>query len=231
MNHLVRGLGLSIALATAVAFPSAAAVIADMGVDFSIASNPNGNWTYASASTIGGSLTLLTVTSASGGFATIQAPGGSGPFVSANLLGTSLVVTSTSSITLDPHEAAMHPAEDGRYAVARLTVPVTLTGTFSVLFDGIDSVGPTTDVHVQVNLATVFSDSIAGTGDTATYTVSGLLTAGTTIDLYVGTGGNDWFYDTTGVTATLTDVPEPVTLGLFGLGLAALASVRWRGVR
>ena len=56
---------------------------------------------------------------------------------------------------------------------------------------------------------------------------SGFLTAGATLDVEVGNNGNKNF-DSTGLTFTVTAVPEPETAALMLAGLAAVGFVAKR---
>ncbi len=202
-----------------------AAVIADLGADFSLTSNPNGNWRYGSATSPGGTLTLFDSTFLIGPGDAIghHAPTGETfPFVAANLTGSSVTVTGTSTVIYAPYAAAFHPGEDGRYAVARLTVPTTVTAELSVLFEGLDDVGTTTDVHVWRNGASLFSGAVGGVVATQDYHLTDLFTAGDTIEAYVGFGNGTYLFDLTGVAFTLTTVPEPASIALLLFGLTGL---------
>lgn len=231
MKGFAQALSVSTAVLLNAGNTAAATPIADFGMDMLGSGNPNGNWSYAQAPVPGGLLTLMDSFKTAGpgpGLGVWYPLGSSGPEVGANLLGTVFSIVTASYL---PHEGYMHPGADGRYAVARLTVPNTITGMFSVMFEGADFVGGTSvDVHVWRNGVSQFSDGIIGYGDSANYSVSGTFTAGETLDLYVGTGGNGWSYDSTGVFATLTDtlteIPEPNSLVLLGLGLAIVMAGR-----
>ena len=207
-----------------------AAVIADLGQDMAVMTNPSGPWTMAWAPNPGGALTPLSGMN-------ILGPGmslvdwyrdGAGPFVAANLTGSPYAL---SYATWGPHQASMHPASDGSYAAVRLTVPTTVTGTLAVMFEGLDFLASTNkDVHVWHNGSSLLSDMISGFGDTVVFSLSTLFGAGDTIDLYVGTGGDGYTYDTTGVYATLSTgeasaAPEPGSLALLAMACIGLASI------
>jgi hypothetical protein len=86
---------------------------------------------------------------------------------------------------------------------------------FSADFIGRD--GTTTDVHLLVNSALIYSGTVFGYGGTAS---SGLiqmpLSPGDTIDAMVGFGGNGYFNDSTQLVFHV--VPTPGAAALLGLG-------------
>ena len=54
------------------------------------------------------------------------------------------------------------------------------------------------------------------------------LAAGDVISFGVNNGGGNYYYDSTGLAATITRVPEPTSLSLLAIGLAGFWSLRKR---
>lgn len=132
----------------------------------------------------------------------------------------------------------IHPGASGAYGVLRFTAPAAGNYTFSIGFTGNNSlVAPSTDVHVLVNGGNSYSGTvnsirvgeILGAGPTFVPATPIALSAGGTIDLAVGDGGNGHGYDLTGVQGFIEriggaamPVPEPTSATLTGIALLAL---------
>jgi hypothetical protein len=156
---------------------------------------------------------------------------------------------------LRPGEVAIFPANLGwgYTPVIRWTAPEAMTIAIDAAFRGHDET--TTDVHVLLNgdmtdgpewgsptfTGTQLMDgvidgnygcvdlSIPQSGTIQEQTYAGVITvaAGDTIDFVVGYGPNHFYGgDLTGVTATITTVPEPSTLVILVLGV--LGMICWR---
>jgi hypothetical protein len=158
-------------------------------------SNPNGVWSYGYTNTLGGSLTLFT------DFFTDPDPEARG-------------------------QAAgwRESAVDDFLGVYKTFTPA-YTGTYSLngVFSGFDAA--TTDVHVLLNGPSLFDGTIAGLGATQAFADLQDLSAGSTLDFVVGTGGNGSGNDATGLTLQVeSTVPEPATIGLMMAGLVGIFS-------
>jgi hypothetical protein len=122
----------------------------------------------------------------------------------------------------------LHPGADGAYAVVRFTAPSTSTYSVQGLFVGLDHVGPTTtDVHVlPSNGDPGFSGTVNNFGVNHPFSFTTNLTAGQHIDFAVGFGDNqNLYYDSTGLSASISATPEPGFYGLMALGMAGLGTV------
>ena len=190
--------------------------IFDAAADFSLASNPNGVWSYGYSSVLGASPTTYTFATTVSDIASwsngngIWAP----PWVGRN--DTDQVVT-FSSITLQPYQMAFHPGSSGEYSVIRFTAPSAGVYALVSSFIGVD--GTTTDVHVLHNGTSLFSGSINGYGDSDSYSTNVVLATGDAIDFAVGylTGG--YSNDSTGISATLTPMTTVPEIAPAGIGL------------
>lgn len=183
------------ALAALLLAPGAAqAVVYDATADFSVASNPNGVWTYGYSNTLGGAFNLYD----SHFFPTSWNKSGE-PYLGAY-----------SGIVL-------HPGDNGEYSIYRFTAPSTGSYNLNVIFSDADVA--TTDVHVLHNNVSQFSGSITDNTSTGFSTFLALA-ASDIVDFAVGFGSNgNHQFDSTAVIATLTvpdviptGVPEPMTL-------------------
>jgi hypothetical protein len=197
--------------------------------DFSASSNPNGPWGYGWESTLGGTFTAYTTPYTSAGLDGWTSV--SGGNVEQN--NTSSTITAASA-TWYPGEMSLHPSGTGNLSVVRFTVPATSLYDVSAWFYGVDAHPTTTDVHVLINGVSVFDafvNSYRGVGQT--YTTTGWsLAAGDTLDLAVGWGANlNYGWDSTGLSATITQVPEPGTLALISFGLLGLGTRTRRSER
>jgi hypothetical protein len=231
--HGVSLCGLVLAACSA----QAATVNWDPAADFSATNNPNGVWSY-------GRLTPA--------FQLYSQPlplGGLDHWVDPVLIfnagsvghnGTASAITSPfGSATLGPGQLSCHPAESGDLCTVRWTAPGAYAVDIQAIFIGLDFVGgTTTDVHVLRNGVSLFDGSVTGYLVTSSTSLTGVpVLPGDTIDFAVGTGTGGWFFDTTGLDATIIGtsevgaVPEPSTaalLALGGAGLLASRKFRWR---
>jgi hypothetical protein len=195
----------------------------DIADDFSLSSNPNGVWTYGDETTLGGTLNLYTVTSTVYGGLEIWSDS-SGAYSDAyNSLGTTLI---NGSEQWAPHQASFHPGPNNEYSVFRFTAPTTGVYSLDSSFAGVDTVGATTDVHILVDNSQIFGGNVNGFGPGSgpSFNTNLSLIAGDTVDFAIGNGGNGYYDDGTGISASLTleSVPEPSSLLLLGIAIAGL---------
>jgi hypothetical protein len=211
--------------------PGCANTIYDVASDFSLASNPNGVWTYGSETTLGGALTFYTSASTTAGLDLWGNPStfaGAGHNPTAGPTG-----GGGSSCSVPAGDDLFGPGVDGSFSVYRFTAPAVGMFDIEASFFGGDFSGPTTsDVHVLLNGVSLFSDNINGFGPSSAKNYSGIRTfnVGDTVDFIVGIGTDGTFnFDSTGLTATLSSVsaaPEPATLALMGAPLLVLWRLR-----
>lgn len=219
--------GAALILGAAVVPPASAQLVFNPATDFSATANPNGAWSFGYATTPGqfnlfsspGDWVGGTVARWNRGLATPNYY----PIAFYNYSGAPVVYDST--LTIPAGQFGLHPGPDGsgaEFAVARLTLPVGGTFSLSATFSGLETFGggTTTDVHVRVAGTSIFDGSIGGFGQTATIAAYQFSApSGTFVDFLVGGGGNNFIADTTGLSASLTVVPEPSVTALIGLGL------------
>lgn len=212
-------------------------LIYNNAADFSAAANnPNGVWSYGTlapgATPDANTFQLYSGHTTSSG---LQFWGQASnpalpPYVAFNP--TNSPITFAGTVQYGARRAGLHPGPDGTYSDFRFTAQIAGTYDLAALFTGIDFAGPTTtDVHVLLNGASLFSGAVTAFGSGPSYASTLSLAAGDRVDFAVGFGSNrSYFFDSTGLDATLTlhttAVPEPGSLTL--LGIAATAATSWR---
>ena len=213
------------------------AQIWNLADDFSINSNPSGQWSYGSTDTVGGAFTIFTRTAqipyqvSHGAVAEWVGTYFSGfelfPYVAkfygdpgttvsvtnaCNAVSCSIENPGATIIQRSAGGVDVHPAPPGQgYATLRWTAPKSTTYVMSVsFFSVVVGGGATTDVHVQRNHVSLFDGDVNGMGSVQNWfsgTAGIALNAGDVIDLVVGPNG-DYFSDSTGVDATIQQLPE-----------------------
>jgi hypothetical protein len=110
--------------------------------------------------------------------------------------------------------------------VIRFTAPNAGSFALDSSFTGLDFVGPTTtDVHVLLDGSSIFNGIVDGfgAGSGPSFTTTLTLQKGDIVDFAVGYGTNqNYLFDSTGITATLSSVPEPASVILQAIGLAGM---------
>jgi hypothetical protein len=187
----------------------------DVTNDFSVDNgNPNGAWSYGWMDTDFTTFTLYETGDYSEvgpvwytGWASFPPLGG--------------IIRNTSGYTVSgvsPDQLSLHPGDDYQPGVARWTAPIGLSGSATIAGQFFAGDGGIMLVDVRINGLEVWNAVDSGVFNLATTVVSG-----DTIDfaVYGGYGGGS-----TPLDATISVVPEPVTLLLLGLG--GLAVIRKR---
>jgi hypothetical protein len=174
----------------------------DAARDFSIADNPAPRWSYGSELTRGATFSLYTLHSRS----TVDIWSfGSLPALWHNP--TNVTVQQVSNYT-PPGKLGLHPGGGGEYSVLRWTSPASTGYHIEGAFVGLDSSFPTTtDVAVLHNndgVTSLFSGNVASYDTPLPFSLDLRVSAGDTIEFVVGTGGNGYFGDATGVDATIS---------------------------
>jgi len=183
----------------------------DLSLDFSLAGNPNGAWSYGRQDTIGGAFTLLGTKKTN--FANVPMilwaiSTLSQPAILHNDTTQSVI---TAEGTYPPETTWFGPGpqgQPGNYAVARFTVPAGGDGTYELVTMArpsyIDSLQRDTDFHVVRKNVEIFGVQLNGT-QTAGYTNTLGLVSGDTVDFAVGRGAdNSYIFSQLKVQASLT---------------------------
>src|ERR1035437_1314392 len=199
-------------------------------VQFSPSSNPNGLWSYGFISLpLGSPFNLLTLPTIVGtGVNAWVSPSFGGIGVLYNGTATIQTVTDPEDNAIyQPGMLAMHPGPNNEYAIVQFTVPTSGIYTFQGWFEGIDTSGTTTDVHLLVNNVDAAGNSVIGYGTSSERWVAfgpRFYNAGDTLAYAVGSGANGPAFDTTAlIYAQILAVPEPSPYALLGLALVPLA--------
>jgi MYXO-CTERM domain-containing protein len=215
---------LTVLLVPLVAVQSSNAATFTPGAGFSAASNPSGLWSYVYSTSMGGALILHATSDNLAGFPEWRTNlGSNAPAAGYNNTGSAVTV---GTATVGAGEFTLHPGPDGELAILRFTSPALETYTVAGSFFGQDFVFPTsTDVHLLVNGVSIWDSAVNGFGPSSATAFSQTVTLapGGTLDFAVGIGGVHYFGDSTGLSASITSVPEPSSalLGLAALGLLA----------
>lgn len=215
----------------------------DASKDFYIGTNPGGNsspWTYGWSASLGSTLNVFKGYSGNGqdyfsgtnvsawfdnqimqsGVPTVMKNNSNG-YIAIN--GTAVVPAANSDKLL------FHPGPNGQYAVIQWTAPSAGDYNVSSLFTGQDNHGTTTDVHVLHNGVSFYDGFINGylASDSENKTIS--VAKGDTISFKVGYGSNNFYgWDSTGIAATISPVPEAEewAMMMVGLGLVGMVANR-----
>jgi hypothetical protein len=175
--------------------------------NFSATQNPNGKWSFGYRASAGSGFVLYTSHANPWGPSFDQWSLYSSPTVTPHVTYNSMGQTASySTITHPPNLLDLHPGSNGEKSVVCWTATSALTVVIKGRFEGIDTVGTTTDVAVVHNSATtLFRGNVNGYGAKAPFSITRSVAAGDTIEFYVGYGSNaNHGFDSTGLLATIT---------------------------
>lgn len=186
--------------------------------DFSVTNgNPNGAWSYGWSATLFSSLNLYT----SG----VVAGDGTWNWSDPNhiMFGAPAAwinPTANQVGTVPSMTAAFHPGVSDEFSHYIWTAPTTGLFSLSATFSPFDTGG--TDVHILDNGVSLFAGNVSP-GNPQSFSTVLPVVAGDKIDFAVGFGpdGSAGF-DTTGISAIISEVPEPATTSSFIAGIALL---------
>jgi hypothetical protein len=204
--------------------PDCQAVVYDAAMDFSLNSNPNGVWSYGYSATLGGAMVLddQNVQDSSGLYVWRNAgleP--NGPSLAFNPTANPITITGPTDLMIwNPYQLSMTEGSGGQYCVLRFAPPESGAYQVQAAFSSVDKYyGAKTDVHLLVNGMSFFDSVVYGIGSVASFDQTLQLNAGDVLVFAVGLGDYGWGWDTTGLSATITPVPEPSVFSLLGASL------------
>jgi hypothetical protein len=172
--------------------------------NFSTASNPNGQWTYGSEPSLGGTFTPFTISGTCFTDAPCWYNGETYPNAAAMELNTSLYTQHFLAVIVPNN--LLYVAPEANVAVARWTAPATAKYWIFGEFQGLDLSLPNVTVAIYENGTTIlFDNSLTFFGDYQTFNLGGLtLKEGTTIDFVVTS--TDPANDNVGLAATIDQI-------------------------
>ena len=221
---------LSAVAACFTAMPARAAFM-DPATEFSIATNPNGVWTYGYMTMLGGAFTPHSQSGTTGSLDYWRTDLGAGvPWVAHNTSATAVGVGSTGVV--EGGALTLHPGLSAELSVIRFTPFAAGSFRFTGAFVGQD-IGPgtSTDVHLLSAGSSLFDAAVVGYGPASAmnFDVTISLAAGVPVDFAVGAGpqGNANF-DSTGLSGQVESVPEPSAAVLLLLSATMTLSRRRR---
>jgi hypothetical protein len=231
MTINTRRLFLSAALLGAMTSGALAGQIYDATADFSLASNPNGVWSYGYEDSLGASLHLYDVANpdwlGKSGLDSWASSvlGGRDPNVNHNRTNADLTFL---TVTVPAGELEFHPGPNGQFSVIRWTAPGAGEFNLDAAFRGNDFKYPTTtDVHILLNGNSLFSADILAYAPGPSFSDIISVKSGDTIDFAVGSGPDgNYIGDTTGISAIISAVSEPGGALLLALGVGIVGAIR-----
>ncbi len=232
-RHVLLAIGL-LALSGSFGAQARAGLVYSAVNDFSLASNPNGTWSYGSLSALsGGSFTALTTTRVNADYTGQNAWFNGQGIPNAMVVdkNTTGVTQTFASVTLPTNELRL----DGESGIADVRWTAPTSGSYSIagLFQRIDNGGVSVSVRVLLNGVALFSaDNFSTFNAQQTFNFANMtLHAGDVLDF--AEGAPQFSFDSTGLSATITPnvVPEPSSLALLGCGIFGVLLPGWRHLR
>ena len=235
-------------IAAAGTLPAEAAVYNAVS-DFSVLNNPNGAWSYGEG-TAGSSFTAFTNSSLYGGgngaaqaisftgSTNVEYWQSSNPTYLVPLIGENKgagASTCCNTVLIPTGVVWMHPGTSSD-AIVQWTAPVAGEYHFSGSFELLDNNPSGIIGEVYANSSQLVSDTLTNPGSnlglqtpgqSAAFSGNVFLNAGGTLSFAVNNDGSV-FNDSTGLTATITAVPEPSTWAMLILGFAGIGFMAYR---
>lgn len=239
---MIRMLAAACAALLIGAAPLRAETIFDVVADFSIASNPNGPWTYGTG-TPGGTVTPFafsdrgTIVAAGTPLPAWSSPGS--PFnVPAVYVNDTGGVLSDGAVTWSQNTLYLHPGQSAAEAVAvRFTAPSAGFYTYFVRAFPADNNTAGVGFSAFLNATVLEAHSVMTPNNNPSASSFGAITlaAGDTMTFFIDPDA-DFYSDTVGLQARFalreatppTGIPEPATFALMAFGLGCLGAVRRR---
>lgn len=166
-----------------------------------ISNGPVTNWSYGWKTAPAGGFTSFHGRSTVFGLPALS--DGSYPFAVFNNTNATVTVPGK-EFHLPRNQVAIHPSNDGKLAVVRWTAD--FAGAYQVqgLFDGLETCGYR-NVYIVVDSVTVFNQQLGGLSINP-FSFRFDLSSGSTVDFEVDDGGNQYYCDSVGVSALITNL-------------------------
>jgi hypothetical protein len=181
--------------------------------DFSPTSNPNGVWSYGYAQALSGPMIPYSDNLSRSGLDIWGNDIALGvPLCLHNPTANTIHLDPFVTPTIGGDVVALHPGPNNEYSIVRFTTPADGVYHVTGAFFGQDTNGASTDVHILKSGDPVFEGAVNGFGGgsgPSFYTTLALHT-GDHLDFAVGFGGNNFYYDMTGLAVWISEVCWPI---------------------
>jgi PEP-CTERM motif len=229
-RHTLLAIGF-LALSGSFGSQARAGIIYNAVNDFSLASNPNGVWSYGSLSALsGGNFTTINSTLINASYT------GQNAWYNGLQIPNAIVVDKNTSGVTQTFQTVTLPATelrlDGESGIADVRWTAPTAGSYSIagLFQRIDNGNVPVSVRVLLNGVALFSvDNFSTFNAQQAFNLANLtLKAGDVLDF--AEGAPQFNNDSTGLSVTIipNTVPEPSSLALLGCGILGVLLKGWR---
>jgi hypothetical protein len=173
--------------------------------DFGPVNNPAGVWSYGYKANPAAPFTVFSSSGQPWSGISVWSPNAGGnccAMVAKNMTGATQ--TYAGQVSQPADLLNLHPGAGGEIAVLRWTSPAAGSYQIEGRFQGLDMTGPTTDVHILRNGTEIWAGNVNGYNNQTVFNLTITINAGEVIEFVVGTGGNSYSNDSTGLAAVIS---------------------------